>query len=404
LNEILGRENFRNELVINRTLAKQRVDSQFVVQTESLFLYSKSDRFVTKPVERPTPPQWYPLLHFPRKDERPRTILGETFYPPKNRRWALSQERIDQLQRRGKLRINQEAFYIDFRGKKSPGMPEVLYDSEAVGNDWLDIPGYAQRHHFPTENAEALLQRVIESTSQPGELVMDFFLGSGTTVAVAHKMQRQWIGIELGEHFHTVILPRMKTVLFGDTSGISKSANWDGGGFFKYQQLEQFEDTLENIQFQPSSPVLEKLDDYFIRYKIPHETQNSAPFLNLPLFRDPFHYRMNVVHDYEYQAQEVDLVETFNYLLGVHVKRLEVKEEQNRRYVWIAGEVNQESVLIIWRSIEDLDFQKDKAFIEKNMAGYACDKMYANGDCAVAGFKNIELEMRERLLSNTDKD
>ena len=73
-----------------------------------------------------------------------------------------------------------------------------------------DIPGYEQDPNFPTKNSEVLLKRVIESTSNEGDLVMDFFLGSGTTTAVAHKLGRKWIGVEMGYHFWTVVLPRMK--------------------------------------------------------------------------------------------------------------------------------------------------------------------------------------------------
>ena len=75
---------------------------------------------------------------------------------------------------------------------------------------------------FSTENSEALLRRVIESTSNQGDFILDFFLGSGTTTAVAHKLHRKWLGVEMGDHFYTVVLPRMKKVLAYDPSGISK--------------------------------------------------------------------------------------------------------------------------------------------------------------------------------------
>jgi hypothetical protein len=85
---------------------------------------------------------------------------------------------------------------------------------------------------------------------------MDFFLGSGTTVAVAHKLGRKWLGVEMGEHFYTVVLPRMKRVLFYDKSGISKEKDvreryneQSAGGFFKYYELEQFEDALRRTRY-----------------------------------------------------------------------------------------------------------------------------------------------------------
>jgi adenine-specific DNA-methyltransferase len=85
---------------------------------------------------------------------------------------------------------------------------------------------------------ERLIKRCLELNTKPGDVILDSFLGSGTTAAVAHKMGRRWIGIELGEHCHTHCLPRLKKVIEGtDQGGISKAVNWKGGGGFKYYYL-----------------------------------------------------------------------------------------------------------------------------------------------------------------------
>ena len=91
---------------------------------------------------------------------------------------------------------------------------------------------------FDYPKPESLIHRLLELSTNPGDLVLDSFLGSGTTAAVAHKMNRRWIGIELGEHCHTHCLPRLKKVVDGtDQGGISKAVNWQGGGGFKYYYL-----------------------------------------------------------------------------------------------------------------------------------------------------------------------
>jgi adenine-specific DNA-methyltransferase len=91
---------------------------------------------------------------------------------------------------------------------------------------------------FSTPKPEKLLQRVITLATNPGDLVLDSFAGSGTTGAVAQKMGRRWIMVELGEHCHTHIIPRLKKVVDGeDKGGVSKSVNWQGGGGFRYYQL-----------------------------------------------------------------------------------------------------------------------------------------------------------------------
>lgn len=85
---------------------------------------------------------------------------------------------------------------------------------------------------------EALIKTILDMVTEEGDWVLDSFAGSGTTGAVAHKMRRRWIMIELGEHCHTHIIPRMKKVIDGtDQGGISKAVNWQGGGGFRYYKL-----------------------------------------------------------------------------------------------------------------------------------------------------------------------
>jgi adenine-specific DNA-methyltransferase len=201
LDEIFGYENFRNEIIINRTLAKQPAKNNFTQQTESLFFYGKTENNFFKQVRIKIDPKWYPLLDFPRADKKPRTIKNVVFYPPENRRWALSQENIDQH----KTRINSNEEYIDCRGKKIKGYPELLYDEKVIRNDWLDIKGYGQSTGYPTENSEELLNRVISASSEKGDLVADFFAGSGTTAAVAERLGRKWIACDIGRFsIHTI--------------------------------------------------------------------------------------------------------------------------------------------------------------------------------------------------------
>lgn len=104
---------------------------------------------------------------------------------------------------------------------------------------------------FDTQKPEKLIEKIISAGSEPGTIILDFFLGSGTTTAVAHKLGRKWIGVEMGEHFYSVVLPRMKKVLAYDKSGISKEVKeYKGGGFFKYYELEQYEETLANCKYE----------------------------------------------------------------------------------------------------------------------------------------------------------
>jgi len=91
---------------------------------------------------------------------------------------------------------------------------------------------------FGTPKPERLLKRILELATNPGDLVLDSFAGSGTTGAVAHKMGRRWIMVELGEHCHTHIIPRLKKVIDGtDPGGVTEATGWQGGGGFRYSKL-----------------------------------------------------------------------------------------------------------------------------------------------------------------------
>ncbi|MFM6395246.1 DNA methyltransferase, partial [Planktothrix sp.] len=97
---------------------------------------------------------------------------------------------------------------------------------------------FGEKASFETPKPENLMFRIISIATNPGDLILDSFAGSGTTGAVAHKMGRRWIMIELGEHCHTHIIPRLKKVIDGeDQGGITKAVNWKGGGGFRYYHL-----------------------------------------------------------------------------------------------------------------------------------------------------------------------
>jgi len=319
------------------------------------------------------------------------------------RHWALSQEKINEAIKEGRIRINKEKTYVDLEGNLIKGMPEILQSEyEKVNSNWTDISSYTARTGgFQTENSEILLKRIIQSTSNEGDLILDFFLGSGTTIATAHKLKRKWIGIEMGEHFYTVVLPRMKKVLFYDKSGISKEKDVKekynpktAGGFFKYHTLEQYEDALENIEFEQQDKqqqkLLSELPDYFVKYMLEWETKESRTFLKIDELKDPFNYKLKIIENYQQKIANVDLVETFNYLLGLNVKGYKVLKDNGRKYLFVFGEKEGKKIAIVWRSIKDIDFEKDKEIINNTLKDFNPDEIYINGDAIVEGFKAIE--------------
>ncbi len=373
LDMIFGKSNFRNEIIINKTRAKQQRKKPFIQQTESLFFYSVSDDYFFYKVELPRmEPKWYELLDFPRPNKIPRTVLGKEYYPPKNRRWGLSQERINQFESKGKIRINKNKSYVDSFGNTINEKPELFYDVDPVRNDWLDIPGYSQVHKFSTENSEEVLQRVINSGSQEGDFILDFFLGSGTTVATAHKLNRKWIGVEIDTQFENFILPRMKSVLKGEKSGISKTLITKKSGFFKYHYLEQFEDSIENSGIEiPKNKEKTQIDE----------------------IEDPFRYQLKTVKENKLEIINVDLIETFNYLMGITVNEMKYIRTNGRVYIIITGKSEEANVGTIWRKTADIDLEFDKKFIKENLDDVKIDILFVNGRCLIKSAKSIESEL-----------
>jgi adenine-specific DNA-methyltransferase len=155
-----------------------------------------------------------------------------------------NKDRIYKLEREGKL---DDVFVLNgqqiiFYSKNVVEIDGTKKASKLLTNIWTDIAweGIASEGGVvfkKSKKPERLIRRVIELTTNPGDLVLDSFLGSGTTAAVAHKMGRRWIGVELGEHAQTHCYPRLKAVVNGEQSGISKAINWQGGGGFKFYTL-----------------------------------------------------------------------------------------------------------------------------------------------------------------------
>lgn len=132
---------------------------------------------------------------------------------------------------------------LSFYNKKIKEIDGVLTPTKILTDLWTDLnfAGIAKEGNVVFKNSkkpEMLLKRIIEMSSKPGDWVLDSFLGSGTTAAVAHKLGRKWIGIELGDHAKTHCLPRLQDVISGkDQTGISKKVQWKGGGNFSYYEL-----------------------------------------------------------------------------------------------------------------------------------------------------------------------
>lgn len=173
---------------------------------------------------------------------------GRTVLPPKGNYWRFSKENFENARKEGRV-------YFGADGDRNPLIKRYLTDVKdgVVPRTWWTAEEAgsnqsAKRDHlrkllpdiepFSTPKPEQLLKLILHIATNPGDLVLDSFAGSGTTGAAAHKMGRRWIMIELGEHCHTHLIPRIRKVIDGeDAGGITDEFGWGGGGGFRYYSL-----------------------------------------------------------------------------------------------------------------------------------------------------------------------
>ena len=211
LNSIFGEENFRNEIIWKYTGSVQP-KRDFARKHDTILRYCKTELFIYKPQ----------LVAY--KDG---TI-----------------NRFDKEDEKGKYKITYRNG-MEYKTYLKDGKPiESVWSIPIIMKNANEFAG----DNF-TQKPEALLQRIIKASSDENSIILDFFAGSGTTCAVALKLGRKFIGVEMGEHFYKVVIPRLKKVVAGFQSGISKETEYKGGGAFRYYELESYEEALANCEY-----------------------------------------------------------------------------------------------------------------------------------------------------------
>ncbi|GAA9867817.1 hypothetical protein VN0644_01140 [Helicobacter pylori] len=262
LNDIFGKENFRNEVIWYYSNKMANSGNSFAKNTETILNYSKGEEYI---FYRQKEPRSDPVLLSKRegrdgKNMRARDENGKVIY-------ELSHER-----------------YVD-----------TLWNIAIIGSTSTER---VKSDENLTQKPEKLLERIIKASSDENSIVLDFFAGSGTTCAVAHKLNRKYIGIEMGEHFDSVILPRLKKVIGGFKSGAAKEFN--GGGVIKVYALESYEEILRKIKYEDNDKPLA----YDEQYSDLVERKNESYTLNVEAL----------------EKMGVDIKETLENLWGLKVE------------------------------------------------------------------------------------
>ena len=237
MDEVWGEDKFRNEIIWTYNSGGTS-KTYFAKKHDTIFWYSKSDEWI-----------------FNGKD--------------------IAEERGNTKKNNMKKNIDEDGRV--FYSIKSNGKIYKYYeDDKVVPVDVWNISHLQQqdpeRTGFNTQKPEALIERIIRVSTNVNDIVCDFHLGSGTTASVAHKLNRQWIGIEQMDYIDTITKKRLRNVLEGDNSGISKTINWQGGGSFVYCELKELNHKyIDEIQVADDNKLndlyKEITDSEFISYK-----------------------------------------------------------------------------------------------------------------------------------------
>lgn len=269
MDEVFGRGNFVANVVWEKKFSPQNDAHQFSINHDHVLVYAKrSESWRPALLPRSTKqlgnfknpdgdPRggWLSVDYTCAKtrDERPNLYYpitnpatGNDVFPSPTRVWAYDRESTKDNQAANLLfwgvkGENERPRLKKFIGSVQAGtVPTTIWRNDEVGNNQdakKEVLALGGETAFTTPKPEGLIQRVLQLATNPNDLILDSFLGSGTTAAVAHKMGRRWIGIEMGEHAATHCLPRLQKVIDGEQGGISKAVGWQGGGGFRFMRL-----------------------------------------------------------------------------------------------------------------------------------------------------------------------
>ena len=264
MDEIFGRRNFIANFIWQKKYTRAN-DAQFVSDNhDHLIAFAKNvdkasfnglgrgekqNRAYKNPDGDPRGPWKATPLHAksgnPSNQYEYRFANGVVWKPPIGTYHRFSRDSLAELDRTGRLWFGRNGKSVPARKSylsevKQTVVPVTVWLHSDVGSNHdakTEIRSIFKESYFDTPKPERLVKQILDIATNPGDLVLDSFLGSGTTAAVAHKMERRYIGIEMGEQAVTHCAPRLKKVIEGEQGGISKNVGWQGGGGFRFYRL-----------------------------------------------------------------------------------------------------------------------------------------------------------------------
>lgn len=342
----------------------------------------------------------------------------------KEGRWYYGVERAVNEQHELKaVRNNRSSFDIYRRRRPNEGVQPTTswidskYSATEHGTDLLKrLFGQQEKFSYP-KSVYAVEDCLRVSGMQSKSIALDYFAGSGTTGHAVINLNREdngnrkYILCEMAEYFNSVTKPRIEKVIYSEDWKDGKPVSRKGiSQCFKYIRLEQYEDTLNNLQ-----PKNQRLDfdnengkgdfeeTYFLRYML--DTETKGDLFNLEWFKNPFAMSIKTTKDNELVDTHVDMVETFNYLIGLNVETLRYPKDG---YCVVEGttHIGNERTLVIWRNCHKVSNEDLNEFFRKqaySTTDSEFDKIYVNGDNTLPNIKTDEEHWKVVLIEEEFK-
>ncbi len=320
------------------------------------------------------------------------------------RKWVFARNSVESIKDELTVEYNRSRKIYDIIRKKirfnfKTVWDNKIYNANIYGSKILNNIMGAEMFSFP-KSVYTVRDCISASTqTKTDSNIIDFFAGSGTTGHAVLKLNkedggsRKFILVEMGQYFDTVTKPRILKVIYSDNWKNGEPQDNDGSTkqIIKYQTLEQYEDSLNNIDFKEAPTLAKESKDYKIKYMLEFESKGSKVLLNLDALDNPFEYKLKVEKDNEFKETNIDLVETFNYIAGINVKSIKKMRDDKVNYVVVKGHRNEKDVIVIWRNKNDgFNPKKDKEFVEKEILKEEYDEILVNGNSLIEDAKSVD--------------
>lgn len=342
----------------------------------------------------------------------------------KEGRWYYGVERAVNEQHELKaVRNNRSSFDIYRRRRPNEGVQPTTswidskYSATEHGTDLLKrLFGQQEKFSYP-KSVYAVEDCLRVSGMQSKSIALDYFAGSGTTGHAVINLNREdngnrkYILCEMAEYFNSVTKPHIEKVIYSEDWKDGKPVSRKGiSQCFKYIRLEQYEDTLNNLQpknrrldFDNENGKGDFEETYFLRYML--DTETKGDLFNLEWFKNPFAMSIKTTKDNELVDTHVDMVETFNYLIGLNVETLRYPKDG---YCVVEGttHIGNERTLVIWRNCNKVSNEDLNEFFRKQAyctTDSEFDKIYVNGDNTLPNIKTDEEHWKVVLIEEEFK-